>query len=70
MAKKQRPSGKPAQSASPGAGSDADRILSEIADLDLFLAADLRRMLAGMPSFPPAPIVGTYYQPTITSTTC
>lgn len=69
MARKQRSAAKPAQSARPGTGPGADRILSEIADLDLFLAGDLRRMLAGMPSFPPAPTVGTYYQPTITSTT-
>ena len=49
--------------------SSADRILAEIADLDLFLTSELRKIVGGKPQVDPAPMVGSLYQPTITSTT-
>lgn len=49
--------------------SSAESVLAEIADLDLFLTTELRKILGGKPQVPPGPMVGSLYQPTITSTT-
>ena len=67
---KRRQRGKAGPASTPSAtSSSADRLLAEIAEVDLFLAAELRKMLAGTPPLPPAPMVGVHYQPTVTSTT-
>jgi hypothetical protein len=47
----------------------SEAILSGIADLDLFLARDIRRLLESGPAFPPANPTIQAYQPTRTSVT-
>lgn len=47
----------------------SEAILSGIADVDLFLARDIRKLLESGPAFPQANLTIQAYQPTRTSVT-
>ncbi len=47
----------------------SETILSQIADLDLFMARDIRKILESGPSIPPPAIIAPAYIPTRTSLT-